>query len=172
MDNELTSYVLLYLLENSFESKADMARQFDMDERYIQRLIRNVKNTKGATIALQKALAYCVQNHIPIGNMIDSFGDTDADPTASERVAHGRLAYMNLRVMRTESITPEGAEIFDSMLLFVQKASVKVCPYCKIWCNPWNGRFYINEKNCYIGQIANEICRSITELYTQAGEET
>ncbi len=172
MNNELTSYVLLYLLENSFESKADMARQFDMDERYIQRLVRNVKNTKGATIALQKALAYCVQKHIPIGNVLDALAESEDDPAVSERAAHGRLAYMNLRVMRPENMTPEGVEVYESMLLFVRKASVKVCPYCRTWCNPWYGKFYVNEQKYYIGHIANEICRSITELYTQAGEES
>lgn len=131
MDNELTSYVLLYLLENSFASKADMARQFDMDERYIQRLIRNVENTKGATIALQKALAYCVEKHIPIGNVLDALAEAEGNSAVSERAAYGRLAYMNLRVMRPENMTPEGMEVYESMLLFVRKASVKVCPYCK-----------------------------------------
>lgn len=172
MDNELTSYVLLYLLENSFASKADMARQFDMDERYIQRLIRNVENTKGATIALQKALAYCVKKHIPIGNVLDALAEAEGDSAVSERAAHGRLAYMNLRVRRPENMTPEGMEVYESMLLFVRKASVKVCPYCKTWCNPWCGKSYINEQRCYIGHIANDIYQSITELYTQAGENT
>ena len=172
MDNELTSCVLLYLLENSFDSKADMARQFDMDERYIQRLIKNVENTKGATLALQKALAYCIEKHIPIGNILDALAEAEDEPTISERAAHGRLAYMNLRVMRPENMTPEGVEVYESMLLFVRKASVKVCPYCKTWCNPWHGRFYVNEQKCYIGHIANEICRSVTQLYTRAGDET
>ena len=172
MDKELTSLILQYLLENSFVSKAAMARQFDMDERYIQRLIKNMENTKGATIALQKALAYCVQRRIPIGNVIDALADAGGDFIVSERAAHGRLAYMNLRIMRPENMTSESAEVYDSMLLFVRKASVKVCPYCKTWCNPWYGKTYVNEQKCYIGHIASEVYRGITELYTQAGENS
>ena len=29
-----------------------------------------------------------------------------------------------------------------------------------------------NEQKCYIGHIANEICRSVIEMYTQAGEDS
>lgn len=172
MDHKITSSVLQYLLDNSFSSKAEMAREFDMDERYLQRLIKHAEHTKGGTIALQKALSYCVKNRIPVGSILDALMNAEDTPAVSERAAHGRLAYMNLRVMRPENMTPEGVEVYESMLLFVRKASVKVCPYCKTWCNPWYGKFYVNEQKCYIGHIANEICRSITELYTQAGEES
>ena len=171
MDHKITSSVLQYLLDNSFSSKAEMAREFDMDERYLQRMIKHAEHTKGGTIALQKALAYCVQNRIPVGSILDALSDAEDTPAVPERAAHGRLAYMNLRVMRPENMTQEGAEVYASMLLFVRKASVKVCPYCKTWCNPWYGKFYVNEQKCYIGHIANEICRSITEFYTQVGEE-
>ena len=172
MDNELTSYILQYLLENKFESKAEMARQFDMDERYIQRMTKNAENSKGGTIALQKALAYCIKNRIPIGNILDSFSGQSDNSIASERAAHGCLAYLNLRIIRPENMTPNGIEVYNSMLLFIQKASVKVCPYCKTWCNPWDGKFHVNEQKCYIGHIANEVCRSISELYTQDGENS
>ena len=47
MDHKITSSVLQYLLDNSFSSKAEMAREFDMDERYLQRLIKHAEHTKG-----------------------------------------------------------------------------------------------------------------------------
>lgn len=172
MDHKITSSVLQYLLDNSFSSKAEMAREFDMDERYLQRLIKHAEHTKGGTIALQKALSYCVKNRIPVGSILDALMDAEDTPAVSERAAHGRLAYTNLRVMRPENLTPMGAEVYESMCLFVRKASVKVCPYCRMWCNPWRGCFYINEQKCYIGHIANEVCRSVTEMYTQAGEDS
>lgn len=173
MDNRLTSFILQYLLENSFESKAEMARQFEMDERYIQKLLKNAKNAKGGTIALQKALVYCVQRHIPISNIIDAFVDeeTEEGSDTAQRAAHGRQAYMNLRIVRPERLTKEGLETFESMLLFIRKASVKVCPYCKMWCNPWGGRFDVNERDCYVGHLAREISRDVAEFYTEEGEE-
>ena len=100
MDHKITSSVLQYLLDNSFSSKAEMAREFDMDERYLQRLIKHAEHTKGGTIALQKALSYCVKNRIPVGSILDALMDAEDTPAVSERAAHGRLAYTNLRVMR------------------------------------------------------------------------
>lgn len=172
MYNRLTKYILQYLLENSFDSKADMARQFEMNERNMQRIMKNAENAKGGTIALKKALAYCAQRHIPLGSIIDSFMEGEMDATASKRAAHGRQAYMNLRITRPERLTDEGAEMFDSMLLFVRKASVKICPYCMVWCNPWSGRYDVNEQHCYIGRIACEISRDVAEYYTEEGEES
>lgn len=72
MYNRLTNYILQYLLENSFDSKADMARQFEMDERSMQRIMKNAETAKGGTVALKKALAYCAQRRIPLGSIIDA----------------------------------------------------------------------------------------------------
>ena len=39
MEKGLTSYVLNYLLNTSFDSKADMARQLAMSKRALQRVL-------------------------------------------------------------------------------------------------------------------------------------
>ena len=39
MEKGLTSYVLNYLLNTCFDSKADMARQLDMSKRALQRVM-------------------------------------------------------------------------------------------------------------------------------------
>lgn len=172
MYNRLTSYILQYLLDNSFDSKADMARQFEMDERNMQRIMKNAETAKGGTVALKKALAYCAQRRIPLGSIIDAFMEGEMNSAVSERAAHGREAFMNLRITRPDHLTAEGVEMFDSMQLFVRKASVKICPYCKVWCNPWSGRYDVNEQHCYIGRIACEISRDVAEYYTKEGERS
>lgn len=38
---DLTGYILNYLLDNYFDSKADMARKLDMNKRILQRIIND-----------------------------------------------------------------------------------------------------------------------------------
>ena len=47
MEKGLTSYVLNYLLNTCFDSKADMARQLDMSKRALQRVMNEPQLSKG-----------------------------------------------------------------------------------------------------------------------------
>ena len=53
MDRRLTAYVLRYLLEHRFESKAEMARQLGMRQRTIEKgLCENLDVAKAGTVPL------------------------------------------------------------------------------------------------------------------------
>lgn len=56
MDRRLTAYVLKYLLEHRFESKAEMARQLGMRQRTIEKVFANLDVAKAGTIAFDKAI--------------------------------------------------------------------------------------------------------------------
>lgn len=49
MDRRLTAYVLKYLLEHRFESKAEMARQLGMRQRTIEKVFANLDVAKAGT---------------------------------------------------------------------------------------------------------------------------
>lgn len=50
MDRRLTAYVLRYLLEHRFESKAEMARQLGMQQRTIEKVFENLDVAKAGTV--------------------------------------------------------------------------------------------------------------------------
>ena len=52
MDRRLTAYVLKYLLEHRFESKAEMARQLGMRQRTIEKVFANLDVAKAGNIAM------------------------------------------------------------------------------------------------------------------------
>lgn len=51
MDRRLTAYVLRYLLEHRFESKAEMARRLGMRQRTIEKVFENLDVAKAGTVA-------------------------------------------------------------------------------------------------------------------------
>lgn len=73
MDRRLTAYVLKYLLEHRFESKAEMARQLGMRQRTIEKVFANLDVAKAGTIAFDKAIYYCAENHISLDSILESF---------------------------------------------------------------------------------------------------
>lgn len=168
MYKQLTSAILHHLLDNHFDSSADMARHFDMTERHMQRIIKDGADAKGGTIALDKAICYCAQHHISLDGIMEEFMHS---PPEDALLMEGQPAYMNLRLECPDGLNTEGMETYRSMLCFIQKVSAKVCPCCKTWCNPWSGRQTIEEKDCYVGHIAQEIVRSLSEFYSKEGDD-
>ena len=60
MDRRLTAYVLKYLLEHRFESKAEMARQLGMRQRTIEKVFANLDVAKAGTILLPETMSISV----------------------------------------------------------------------------------------------------------------
>lgn len=168
MYKQLTSAILRYLLDNHFDSSADMARHFDMTERHMQRIVKEGADAKGGTIALDKAICYCAQRHISLDTIVE---ECMASSTKEAQSMQGQPAYTNLRLACPEHLPPEGVEMYHAMLRFLQKVSAQVCPACRTWCNPWSGKEVIEGKDCYVGQIAQEIVTSLYEIYGKEGEE-
>lgn len=166
MYKQLTSAILHYLLNNHFDSGADMARHFDMTERHIQRIIKEGADAKGGTVALDKAICYCAQHHISLDSLMEEFMNISPD---EDQIMEGQPAYTNLRLECPDGLSAVGIDTYHSMLRFIQKVSAKVCPSCKAWCNPWSGRQIIEEKDCYVGHIAQEIIQSLIEFYSEEG---
>ena len=57
MDRRLTAYVLKYLLEHRFESKAEMARQLGMRQRTIEKVFANLDVAKAGMVPQRKYMA-------------------------------------------------------------------------------------------------------------------
>lgn len=55
MDRRLTAYVLKYLLEHRFESKAEMARQLGMRQRTIEKVFANLDVAKAGILQRPQA---------------------------------------------------------------------------------------------------------------------
>lgn len=172
MEKELTSYLLHYLLENCFESKADMARKLDMNKRVLQRILNDAEHAKGGTITLDKALCYCARHGIPLDHVLTNFFVRKKDSTTetegsmklqSERTTEA--AYTHLALLMPDSLSPEGAEVFHSMLQFIQQASAHICPNCTTWCNPWDGSDKLTGGACYLARMAQYISKDVAELY-------
>ena len=77
-------------------------------------------------------------------------------------------AYTRLTLPMPEHLTAEGAEVFASMLRFLQRASAHICPNCMAWCNPWDGTARFAEGSCYLARMARCICREVVSLYTES----
>lgn len=170
MDKQLTAHILRHLLENHFPSKAEMARQFEINERQMQRIMKNLDTTKAGTIALDKALCYCAQQHISLDHMLEDFIAESQGEASEKGLTVGQSAFTHLHMSCPKHLKPEGMEVYDSMLSFLRQVSARVCPACKTWCNPWDGKHDAENLDCYIGHIAREIVKDITEVYSEAGE--
>ena len=136
MDRRLTAYVLKYLLEHRFESKAEMARQLGMRQRTIEKVFANLDVAKAGTIAFDKAIYYCAENHISLDSILESFIEEMKDGVATNET--NQQAFNKLRMTKPLSLTTDGEEVYASMLLFLRKTSAHTCPVCKTWCNPWD----------------------------------
>lgn len=167
MDKQITGHVMRHLLETQFENKSDMARQLGIPVRTIQRVFENLDNAKVGTIALDKAICYCALHHISLDSILDRFDREGKSVISNEEK---QQAYKHLVIQQPENLTAVGIEMYESMLRFLQTASAHVCPNCKKWCNPWSGERFAEEKNCYIGHMAREIRRDLSEIYGGNGE--
>lgn len=167
MDRRLTAYVLKYLLEHRFESKAEMARQLGMQQRTIEKVFENLKVAKAGTVAFDKAIYYCAENHISLDMILEDFiKETEDGMIIDDK---DQAAYNRLRMTKPLNLTAAGKEIYVSMLQFLCKTSVCICPKCEMWCNPWNGKRHAEQLDCFIGQIAREIIKDLVEFHTQRG---
>ncbi len=170
MDKKLTAHILRHLLNNYFQSKAEMARQFDINERQMQRIMKNLDHAKAGTIALDKAICYCAQQNISLDRILMDFkGGVHIDAIPVE-LSISDEAYSHLRLHHPEGLTQTGEDVYRSMLYFLQLASAKMCPCCRTWCNPWDGKHSAENMECYIGHLAREIVRDIAQLYTEEGD--
>ena len=167
MEKRITAYVLQYLLKHRFESKAEMARQLDMQQGTIEKVFSNLHIAKASTIAFDRAIEYCAKNHISLDLILESFVDDMAGKREVE--IFDQEAYKRLRMCKPENLTEEGEETFSSMLSFLRKASAHICPNCKTWCNPWDGKRSAEQIDCYIGHMAREILKDTAEFYTKEG---
>ena len=165
MEMKITAYVLLYLLENRFESKAEMARKLGMQKRTLGKVFENLNIAKASTIAFEKAVEYCAENHISLDCILESFlRDTGSGIQVNCLYEE---AYKHLNLAQPPGLSAEGEEVFISMLQFLRMASVSVCPRCSRWCDPWSGTRLTNRLDCYIGYMAREITTDTAKYYTR-----
>lgn len=167
-DRQITAGVLRYLLEHKFESRAEMARRLDILPRTLDRVFEKLEVAKGGTVVFNKAISYCAQNHISLDLILTSIMD---DLEGSDTVKNiDSRAFEHLNLSKPERLTADGEDIFMSMLHFLRQASTYVCPNCRTWCNPWDGKWHVENMDCYIGHMAREIVKDVSEFYTQGGD--
>ena len=111
MDRRLTAYVLKYLLEHRFESKAEMARQLGMRQRTIEKVFANLDVAKAGTIAFDKAIYYCAENHISLDSILESFIEEMKDGVATNET--NQQAFNKLRMTKPLSLTTDGEEVYE-----------------------------------------------------------
>lgn len=165
MEKQITAHVLRYLLEHRFESKAEMARQLDIQQRTFEKVFENLDVAKGGTIALDKALSYCARCHVSLDSILESVAC--ASQGSDVQTSYSVSACNRLMVVKPKGLTKEGEQAFESMVRFLRQASARVCPACHMWCNPWDGKHPAEERDCYIGHMAQEIRRDVLEFYAQ-----
>lgn len=164
MEKELTAYILQYLLDHEFDSKADMARQLGINPRAIQKVFENMGHAKAGTISLDKAVMFCACHEVSVDAILKSYmkehGDFELLHTFEKKAA-----YLRLKVAEPSELTDKGKVIYSNMVEFLRNVSEYVCPSCELWCNPWDDECAINEMDCYIGNLADSIGRNAEELY-------
>lgn len=167
MEIRITAYVLRYLLEHRFPSKAEMARQLGIHQRTMERIFENLDDVKAGTIAFDHAIEYCAKHHLSLDAILERFAEDVEGVTETETA--DRQAYRRLQLNKPENLTADGEDVFLSMLQFLQEASAQMCPYCETWCNPWDGKHRAEEMDCCIGYMAREIVNDTAEFYTKEG---
>lgn len=159
MGNELIAFFLQYLLENIFHSKENMARKLGVSKRSIQRAINQTASAKGTSMAFELAIGYCVDHHISFDFIIESYNQhTLPHDALSEKSA----AYQNI-LWSVDFVPSEKEEMYKSSLRFIHLASLKLCPECRCWCNPWGGHVDIRKKKCFLSFIVRTLEKELLD---------
>ena len=166
LDRKLTGYILRYLLEHQFSSKSEMARQLGLNLDATRRLLRSLDDTKAGTVALDKAILFCVCHDISLDAILHDFIEENGGIDLMQENCPKTAAYQRLRMKKPIGLTRDGEDIYDSLAQFVRGASSQVCPCCEQWCNPRDDECDINEMDCYIGNLADDVFDSVSEMYT------
>ena len=174
MEKELVHFFLEYLLKNCFESKADMARQLDVNARTLQRALEVLENdkAKGGSIILDKALMFCAQRQFSLDELFQDYyqaqapqGKMQIDRIRQEEKE--RPAYTQLTLPKPERLTEDGEKAYQYALAFIRKASLYLCPRCNQWCNPWNAGNRITGGSCMLAHMANTLLADIQSMTIQ-----
>ena len=169
MYRQIRGCVLNFLLENHFDSKAEMARQLDVSLRTVERLFENLDNAKAGSIVFDKAIWYCAKSRIPLDDILERYMNETEGETKMETLslpAHERLI-----LKKPLALSIEGTDVFDSMQRFLCQSSARICSQCSTWCNPWDGRHDAAKLSCCIGHMAREIVKDVAEFYTAEGDD-
>ncbi len=159
MENEMIAFFLKYLLENIFHSKENMARKLGVSKRSIQRAINQTASVKGTSMAFELAIGYCVEHHISFDSIIESYNwHTLPHDALSEKSA----AYQNI-LWSVDSVPPQKEEMYRSSVRFIHLASLKLCPECRCWCNPWGCHVDIRKKECFLSFIARTLEKELLD---------
>lgn len=172
MNNRLAVYLLHYLLENFFITKSEMARQLGLSKRLLQKLLNGSEDTKGGTIALDKALCFCASRQIPLDPVLREFFKNKSEGVTTNFMdihtsSTPDAAYMRLRLPMPAGLGPDGVRVFRTMCSFICQASAHICPNCPTWCNPWDGSEKLAHGACYLARMARYICDDVAAQYVK-----
>lgn len=170
MYRQVRRYVLYFLLENRFGSKAEMARQLDIELRTLERIFENLDSAKAGTVVFDKAIWYCAKSHISLDCILERYS-REMDEEHKVDTPLGLQAQERLILKKPPALSPEGKDIFESMQRFLRQSSARICPRCNTWCNPWDSRHDATKLDCYIGHMAREIIKGVVEFYTTEGDD-
>lgn len=135
-----------------------MARRLGVSKRSIQRAINQTASAKETSMAFELAIGYCVEHHISFDSIIKSYDQHMLPHGALEKKA----AYQNI-LWSVESVPFQKEEMYRASLRFIQLTSLKLCPECRAWCNPWSGYVDIREKDCFLSFVARTLEKELLD---------
>lgn len=160
-DAELTAYLLRYLLDSKyFKSMEEIANTFDISKRQVQRLVNETDSLKGGSIVLSKILQYFGYRKIPFDPVLIDFIGNHARNTEEAFAQQGK-SYLRFYIPMPEGLPVEKKAAFAYYTEFVGLISSYVCPECNTWCDPWDGSSKLDNRQCFITQLAKELLLTV-----------
>lgn len=163
-ENELVQFILQYMLDHYFRSKADMARRLGLSCRTVQRAFERLQDdtAKGSSIVLNRVLLYCACQQLSLDCMFEDY--IHARPSERVHISDDKdaevPAYRLLSLSKPTGLTDSGEQAYRYVRSFLQKASTYLCPRCTTWCNPWCHQQWISEP-CLMAHMANTMINAL-----------
>ena len=129
-DRIITIQLLTYLLKHRFTNKAEMARSLGMQYRTLEKVFARMDEAKGASIALGRALSYCLKERIPLDPI---FEQVLADFNEEESEMEPKMAYDRLMLLKPPNLTEDGELVFRTLerIIFL---NVRCCSDSRLIC--------------------------------------
>lgn len=170
-ENELIHYILQYMLENEFSSKADMARQLSIETRTVQRVFERLSDgtAKGSSIVLNRVLLFCAEKNLSMDKLFDRFclRHGKENVSTAEYETNGRPAFLHICLPKPYGLTETGEKVYRYIGDFLRQASMYLCPRCAVWQNhEWNGDEMVGH-SCVLTHMAQTMLRSLNQYHTE-----
>ena len=174
-ENELIHYILQYMLENEFASKADMARQLSIETRTVQRAFERLSDgtAKGSSIVLNRVLLFCAEKNLSMDKLFDKFclleGKDHVTTAAYEK--NGRPAFLHICLPKPYGLTEKGERVYRYIGDFLRQASLYLCPRCNTWQEQKWDETGMGGHACVLTHMAQTMLRALDQYHTEDSDD-